>query len=92
MDYFRKEMANVDYGLTAGEKKQLIALLDEIETNHCKNYDPHRFGWDCANKFNDKVCPIEYGTYLETNYQAYGLGFYCPLFIVRDILEEENEN
>ena len=26
----------MDYGLTTDEKKQLIALLDKIEANHCK--------------------------------------------------------
>lgn len=76
-------------GLTTDEKEQLISLLDKIEENHCKNYDTRCFGWDCSNKSDETVCPIEYRTYLETNYQAYSIGFYCPLFIIRDVLEEE---
>lgn len=82
-------MSGMDYGLTTDEKKQLLTLLDKIKTNHCKNYHGSRFGWDCSNKSDETVCPIEYRTYLETNYQAYSIGFYCPLFIIRDVLEEE---
>ena len=26
----------MDYGLTTDERKQLLALLDKIEANHCK--------------------------------------------------------
>lgn len=87
-----KEMDNVDYGLTAGEKKQLLTLLDKINSNHCKNYHGSCFGWSCANKSDNEVCPIEYEVYLETELQERGGFFYCPLFIIRDILEEENEN
>lgn len=90
--FVRKEMDNVDYGLTAGEKKQLLTLLDKINSNHCKNYHGSCFGWSCANKSDNEVCPIEYEVYLETELQECGGFFYCPLFIIRDILEEENEN
>lgn len=75
----------MDYGLTTDEKKQLIALLDKIEANHCKNYHGSRFGWNCANKSD--ICPIEYEVYLETEYQECAGCFYCPLFIIRSVLE-----
>lgn len=82
----------MNYGLTVDEKKQLLTLLDKIQENHCKNYHGGRFGWNCANKSDNEVCPIEYEVYLETEYQECAGCFYCPLFIIRDILEEENEN
>lgn len=85
-------MGGMNYGLTVDEKKQLLTLLDKIQENHCKNYHGGRFGWNCANKSDNEVCSIEYEVYLETEYQECAGCFYCPLFIIRDILEEENEN
>lgn len=91
-DFVKKVKDNMNYGLTVDEKEQLIALLDKIKTNHCKNYHGSCFGWSCANKSDNEVCPIEYEVYSETELEECGGFFYCPLFVIRNILEEENEN
>ena len=77
----------MNFGLTVDEKKQLLALLNKIQVNHCKNYNSNDFGWNCTNKSDNKVCPIEYEVYLETECQECGGCFHCPLFIIRNVLE-----
>lgn len=76
----------MNYGLTVDEKEQLIALLDKIKTNHCKNYHGSCFGWSCASKFDNQVCPFEYEDYLEGEHSE--CDFYCPIFLIRNVLEE----
>lgn len=75
----------MDYGLTTNEEKQLIALFDKIQLNHCKNYDDNRFGWSCVNKFDNQVCPFEYEDYLEGEHPE--CDFYCPVYLIRNVLE-----
>lgn len=79
----------MDYLLTADEKEQLISLLDKIQVNHCENYQCGGLGWNCVRKSDNEVCPIEYKVYLETDYEDCIGCFYCPVSIIRDVLEEE---
>ena len=79
----------MDYGLTADDKGQLIALLDKIQANHCENYDGRCFVWNCTSKLDNKACPIEYEVYSKTNYEGCDSCFYCPVSIIRNVLEEE---
>ena len=81
----------MNFGLTLSEEEQLISLLDKIQTNHCKNYDTHCSYWHCTSKLDNKACPIEYEICLdlETNGQGWSGCFYCPVFIIRNVLEEK---
>jgi len=76
-------------GLTTAEEEQLISLLNKIQTNHCKNYDGRCFVWNCTSKLDNKACPIEYETCQETDGQGCSGCFYCPVSIIRDVLEEK---
>lgn len=78
-------------GLTTDEKEQLISLLDKIKANHCKNYDDRRFDLNCTSKLDNKVCTIEYETRQETDGQECSGCFYCPVFIIRDVLDGEED-
>ena len=77
----------MNFGLTDGEKVQLLTLLGKIQLNHCKNYDDSRFGWICASKFDKQVCPFEYKDYLEREHSEGD--FYCPVFLIYNVLSEE---
>lgn len=79
-------MNGINYGLTTDEKALLLALLGKIQLNHCKNYDDSRFGWSCASKFDNQVCPFEYEDYLEGEHSE--CDFYCPIFLIRNVLKE----
>ena len=79
----------MNYGLTADEKKQLLTLLDKIQENHCKNYGNNDFGWNCARKSDDEICPLEYeasAEYLEDDFEYC---FYCPVFLIRNVMDGE---
>lgn len=82
----------MDYGLTVDEKKQLLALLDKIQTNHCKNYGSNNSGWNCVRESDNKVCPIEYeadAEYLECDFENC---FYCPVFLIRNVMNDNEYN
>ena len=82
----------MNYGLTVGEKKQLLALLDKIQANHCKNYHSNNFDWNCVRESDNKVCPIEYeadAEYLDCNSKNC---FYCPVFLIRNVMEDNEDN
>ena len=76
-------------GLPKYEQKQLIALLDKIKENHCKKYHGSRFGWSCFSEFDNEPCPIEDEVYYETQDQECPRCLHCPVFIIRNVLEEE---
>lgn len=81
----------MDFGLTVSEKEQLIVLLDKIQANHCGNYDGRCFVWNCTSKLDNKVCPIEYETRQETDGQECSGCFYCPVFLIRNVLDGEED-
>lgn len=78
----------MDFGLTDSEKKQLLTLLDKVQANHCKNYHSSRHCWNCARESDDEVCPLEfeYENNIETEYCEDDGGFYCPVFLIRNVL------
>ena len=81
---FGEEIGDMNLGLTADEKKQLLALLDKIKENHCKNYHSNLFGWNCSREPDNEACPFEYEAYSEDMDD-----FYCPVFLICNVLEDE---
>lgn len=77
----------MDFGLTVSEKKQLLSLLDKIQTNHCKNYQRSRFGRNCSRKTDNEVCHIEDEVYSETEFQDCDGCFYCPVFLIHNVMD-----
>lgn len=74
----------MDFGLTVNEKKQLLALLDKIQANHCKNFDSNDSDWNCIRKSDHKICPLEYMA--EDDLE---ICFYCPVFLIHNVMEDE---
>lgn len=75
-------------GLTVSEKKQLLSLLNKIKENHCKNYHSDLFSISCVNESDDEVCPLEfeYENNIETECSECNNSFYCPVFLIRNVL------
>lgn len=82
----------MNYGLTVDEKKQLLALLDKIQANHCKNYGSNDFGWNCARKSDNEICPLEYEANIEYLEDDFEYCFYCPVFLIRNVMSDSEGN